>query len=144
MRSVKSRFAILCLAGFASGAWAGELEVSDAWIRLIPGDAPAGGYFTFRNGTNQPAVLVGANSNAFGHVMMHRTTEERGLSRMLPVDRVEVPAGGTLAFAPSGYHLMLMRPSQKVAVGERIPITLEFTDGHKITAQFEVRGPAGK
>jgi copper(I)-binding protein len=145
MSSVKSRFAILfSLAGLASGAWAAELEVSDAWIRLIPGGAPAGGYFTLRNGTNQPAVLVGASSSAFEYVMMHRTTEEKGLSRMLPVDRVEVPAGGTLAFAPSGYHLMLTKPSRKVAVGDRIAITLEFTGGHKSTVQFEVRGPAGK
>ncbi len=145
MSSVKSRFAILfCLAGLASGAWAAELEVSDAWIRLIPGGAPAGGYFTLRNGANQPAVLVGASSSAFEHVMMHRTTEEKGLSRMLPVDRVEIPARGTLAFAPSGYHLMLTKPSRKVSVGDRIAITLEFTAGHKITAQFEVRGPAGK
>ncbi|MCC6244979.1 MAG: copper chaperone PCu(A)C, partial [Gemmatimonadaceae bacterium] len=51
---------------------------------------------------------------------------------------------GTLAFAPSGYHLMLTKPSRKVAVGDRIPITLEFSDKHKITVQFEVRGPAGK
>lgn len=145
MSSTKSRLAILfCLLGLVSGVGAAELEVSDAWIRLIPGGVPAGAYFTLRNGTNQPAALVGASSSAFGRVMMHRTTEEKGQSRMLPVDRIEVPVRGSVAFAPGGYHLMLLNPSRSVAVGDRALITLEFADGHKITAQFDVRGPAGK
>ena len=145
MSSIKSRLAILaCLVGLASGVGAAELEVSNAWIRLIPGGVPAGGYFTLRNGTNQPAVLVRASSSAFGGVMMHRTTEEKGRSRMLPVDSIEVPVRGSLAFSPGGYHLMLFNPSRNVAVGDRVLITLEFADGHKITAQFDVRGPAGK
>ncbi len=141
----KSRFAILfCLAGLASGVWAAELEVSDAWIRLLPAGVPAGGYFTLRNDANQPIALVGASSSTFGHVMMHRTMEEKGQSRMLPVDRIEVPARGSLTFAPGGYHLMLTKPSRNVAVGDRIAISLEFPGGHKLTAQFEVRGPSGK
>lgn len=145
MSSYKLRCTLLlCLAGLASGAWAAEVEVSDAWIRLLPAGVPAGGYFTMRNATNQPAVLVGASSSAFGNVMMHRTADEKGQSRMLLVDRVEVPARGMLVFAPGGYHLMLMKPGPAVAVGDRVPVTLEFLDRHKITVQFEVRGPAGK
>ena len=142
---IKSRLAILiCLVGLASAVGAAELEVSDAWIRLIPGGVPAGGYFTLRNATNQPAVLVSASSSAFGRVMMHRTMEEKGQSRMLPVDSIEVPVRGSLAFSPGGYHLMLLNPSRSVAVGDRVFVTLEFADGHKITAQFDVRGPTGR
>lgn len=125
-------------------AWAADLRVTDAWIRLLPGPAPAGGYFVLHNAAAQPAVLVGAASAAFGHVMMHKTTEERGVSRMAHVERVEVPAGGTAAFAPGGYHLMLMQPVRRLSPGERIQMTLEFAGGKKLAADFEVRGPAGK
>lgn len=126
------------------GAWAADLNVSDAWIRILHGGAPAGGYFLLHNDGKQPVVLVGARSAAFGHVMMHKTAEERGVSRMLPVERVEVPAGGKVAFAPGSYHLMLMQPTRKVAAGHRIQVTLEFAGGQKRTAEFQVRGPSGK
>lgn len=140
-----ARFALtVCLALSVAGLGAAELAVEDAWIRLLPGGAPAGGYFTLRNDTGRPAVLVGASSDEFGHVMMHRTTVEQGRSRMLHVEQMEVPARGKVVFAPGGYHLMLMQPGAKVAVGQRVPITLEFSGGRKLTAQFELRGPAGK
>ena len=145
MSSTKSRLAILfCFLGLVSGVGAAELEVSNAWIRLIPGGVPAGGYFTLRNGANQPAVLVSISSTAFGSVMMHRTVEEQGRSRMLTVDQIEVGAGKTMSFTPGGYHLMLTKPSRDFAIGERVPITLEFSDKHMITVQFEVRSPTAK
>lgn len=131
--------ALLCV-----GASAADLSVSDAWIRVLPGGAPAGGYFMLHNSARQPVVPVSARSAAFGHVMMHKTAEEGGLSRMLPVERVEVPAGGKVAFAPGGFHLMLMQPNRKVEVGDRIKITLEFAGGQNLTTDFPVRGPTGK
>lgn len=131
-------------AFFPMAGWAADLRVTDAWIRLLPGPAPAGGYFVLHNGGAQPAVLVGAASAAFEQVMMHKTSEERGVSRMAHAERVEVPAGGRVAFAPGGYHLMLMQPVRKLSSGERIQITLELAGGKKLTADFEVRGPAGK
>lgn len=140
-----TRFAMLFFSTLLSvGASAADLSVTDAWIRVLPGGAPAGGYFILHNGAKQPVVLVNAKSAVFGHVMMHKTTEEAGLSRMLPVERVEVPAGGKLAFAPAGFHLMLMRPNRKVEVGDRIKITLEFAGGQNLTTDFQVRGPTGK
>ena len=140
-----TRLAVLFFSAWLSvGAWAADLNVSDAWIRVLPGGAPAGGYFFLHNGARQPIVLVSARSAAFGHVMMHKSVEEGGLSRMLPVERVEVPAGGKVTFAPGAFHLMLMQPNRKVAVGDRIKITLEFAGGQKLTTEFQVRGPSGK
>ena len=136
--------ALFCSMLLSAGASAADLNVSDAWIRVLPGGVPAGGYFTLHNGARQPVVLVSARTAAFGHVMMHKTAEEGGLSRMRPVERVEVPAGGKIAFAPGSYHLMLMQPSGKVTVGDRIKITMEFAGGKTLTTEFQVRGPTGK
>ena len=129
---------------FPISALAADLRVEDAWIRLLPGGAPAGGYFVVHNAASHHAVLVSAASAAFGQVMMHKTTEEGGVSRMLHVNSVDVPAGGKVSFAPGGYHLMLMQPTRKFAQGERIPVMLEFLDGRQVTAEFQVRGPTAK
>jgi copper(I)-binding protein len=118
--------------------------VNDGWVRVVPGGAPAAGYFLLRNGGGAAEYLTGASSPAFGEVMLHRTVESGGVSKMMHTDRVEVPAGGAVMFKPGGYHLMMMAPKRKLAPGERVPVTLRFADGHTVTADFDVKGPTGK
>jgi copper(I)-binding protein len=132
-----------CIALFSANAFAGNLALSNTWIRYLPAGVPAGGYFTLSNNGSHPVTLKGARSAAFGMVMMHRSVEENGVSKMLPADSIDVPAGGTVEFKPGGYHLMLMSPQSKIAPGEQIPLTLEFADGETLTGNFAVRGPGG-
>jgi len=139
------RMAIFLAAlAFAAGARAAELRVSDAWIRLLPGHLPAAGYFTLHNDSGTAAKLVGARSDAFGDVMMHRTVTEGGNARMEGVDAVALPAHGAVRFAPGGYHLMLMQAKPGLKVGDRVPMVLELEGGRTIESPFEVRGPGGK
>src|SRR5271168_684713 len=99
MRNVKrlSVIALLLMTGAASAA---PFEVTDGWFRALPGKLPAGGYFTAYNGTGREVAITGANSDACGMVMMHQSSNKGGLSGMNMVDRVIVPSGGTLRFAP--------------------------------------------
>lgn len=136
--------AAVCALGFSGAVLAADLEVSNAWIRLLPAGAPSGGYFDLRNNGEKGVALVGASSNDYRAVMLHRTKEEGGTSRMLHVESVEVPVNGSVSFAPGGYHLMLTGPTRAHKAGDRIPVTLEFSDKHKITVQFEVRTPGSR
>ena len=76
--------------------------------------------------------------------MIQMSTEEQGRSTMVHLEKVEVPPGGEAVFRPGSYHLMLIKPSRALRVGERVPVTLTFSTGERITEQFEVRGPTGK
>lgn len=137
-------FVLMVAALFAASAWAADLTVSGAWIRKLPADAPAGGYFIVHNLGTQAIALVGASSPDYGMVMLHKSSEEGGVSRMAEVDSVPVPAGGKVSFAPGGYHLMLMHAKHAIGIGTKIPVTLEFAGGQKVTALFEVRGPTAR
>jgi len=125
-------------------ASAAELQVSNAWIRLLPGGVPAGGYFDLRNDGKTVVQLTGASSSSFGDIMVHESLTEKGQSQMRHIDVLELPPGRTLTFKPGSYHLMLMQPARKLNVGDKIPMTLEFANGERVTTQFEVRGPGGK
>lgn len=139
-----TRFALLFFAALIAGtAAAADVSVSDAWIRVLPGDAPAGGYFVLRNNGDRPIVLTGADSPDYGHIMMHMTTEKGGMSAMRAMKQVEIPAHGKVTFAPGGRHLMLMHARHPIEPGASVPITLELKDGGKVPAVFEARGPAG-
>jgi copper(I)-binding protein len=132
-----------CFALVIPLATANELVVFDAWIRLLPAGAPAAGYFQVRNDGQADVDLIDVKSPAFGEVMLHRTLDEDGHVRMVPVEKLAVAAGTTLSFGPGGYHLMLMNPRYRLAVGSDVPMTFIFSDGEKIDTRFKVRGPGG-
>jgi copper(I)-binding protein len=135
-----------CALLFAAGPGfaAGPLAVSDAWIRAMPASIPSGGYFTLRNGTAKDVILTGAATPACGSLMLHQSEMTGGMSSMHHVDEVDVPAGGSVAFAPGGYHLMCMQATSAITPGGNVPVTLMFKDGSKVTASFAVRNAAGK
>ena len=61
---------------------------------------------------------------------------------MMPVASVTIPAGGTVAFSPGGYHLMCMQPRMKP--GDSIPVTFTFQNGATLDTQFKVVGATGR
>ena len=129
--------------GAAEAADAG-LSVHDPWMRFIVPMRPAAGYFTLSNDTAKSVVLVGAQSPACGMLMLHRSEQKNGVDSMSMVEKVPVPAHGTVKFAPGGYHLMCTDPKAEMAPGRTVPVTLHFADGNSLTASFPVRGPGGK
>jgi copper(I)-binding protein len=136
--------AALLLVAAVGGAQADGLTVSDAWIRALPPSVPSGGYFTLRNGTSAPVTLITAQSPACGMLMLHKSDSTTGMTSMDDVSEVIVPAGGTVKFAPGGYHLMCADAGPAIKPGQHVPVTLNFHGGAKVTAMFAVRNAAGK
>ncbi len=117
------------------------VSVNGCWIRAMPNRLPAAAYFTLVNSGAQDAVLIGAQAEGFGRVMLHAHESSQGMARMVHADKVSVPAGGKFEFAPGGHHVMLEKPSEALEVGTHRPITLRFEDQRAITAQCDVRPP---
>jgi copper(I)-binding protein len=120
------------------------VAITEGWFRALPPSVPSGAYFTLRNGGGKTIILTGADSPARGMLMLHRRENKGGMGSMAHVMEVDVPAGGTLAFAPGGYHLMCMDARPVLKPGAEVPVTLRFKDGQSATARFQVRNAAGK
>jgi copper(I)-binding protein len=129
----------LLAAGGAHASAADHVHASHAWIRLLPGDLPAGAYVTLQNDGDQPVALVGARSTIYTEAMLHQSSNEGGTSRMNAVDSLPVPAHGTAMLAPAGYHLMLMKPNKPVKPGDTVRLQLSFTDGSTLATDFLAR-----
>ena len=134
-------FAIVTL-GIVMTAHAGQppVSISDARMRWLPGDLPMAGYFVITSHAPGHLRLLGAASPAFGNVMVHRSLEEGGVARMVHVDGVDLDPGQSVAFAPGGYHLMLMGRTQELHAGEEVPVTLRFNDDQTLVVNFRVTG----
>jgi copper(I)-binding protein len=143
MRARMRELAVL-LALLSGPAGAAEVNVTNAWIRALPAHLPAGGYFTLKNLGGSEVSLTGASSPACGMLMLHKSSDASGMSSMSDVESIPVPAGGTVMFAPGGYHLMCMEPAAALKPGAKALVTLVFSDGTKTTTMFAVKDARGK
>jgi len=129
----------LLLTGATHATEAEHIRASHAWLRLLPGDLPAGAYVTLKNSGDQPVALKGASSDAYADVMLHQSSSDGGMSRMAMVDSVTVPAHGTATLAPAGYHLMLTKSTHPVKPGDTVRMNLKFADGSTLATDFVAR-----
>lgn len=118
------------------------VSVTGCWIRALPNRLPAAAYFRLKNDSANDVVLIGAQAQGYGKVMLHTHQEANGMAAMVHVNEVVVPAGGAFDFAPRGHHVMLEQADFDLEVGTQRPITLWFKDQLALTAECDVRPPA--
>lgn len=134
--------ALLLLCGTVASRAAG-LVVVDAWIAPGPPVVRVhAGYLRIDNPGATAMTITGAQSRRFARIEMHRNEMQNGMNSMRKEQAVEIPAGGTVEFAPGGLHLMLFDATSAPVLGETIPLTLLCADGGTIEVTATVRAPA--
>ncbi|HWA21821.1 MAG TPA: copper chaperone PCu(A)C [Caulobacterales bacterium] len=141
LRNILAVCGLLALAACAPPAPAGTITIENAHIAAPPpGAAVAAAYFTLRN--DGPADrLVAASSPAAAAAELHATQSDAGMMSMHHMEGVDLPAGGVVAFAPGGQHIMLTGLTQPLLAGASQPITLSFAHAQPITVNFTVQAP---
>jgi copper(I)-binding protein len=90
-------------------------------------------YVTLTNSGAQADSLVSASSEVAQTVELHEVRNDGGVMKMRPVKNIPVPAGGKVELKPGGYHIMLLKAGEKVAV------TLKFQHGGEVQVEAAVR-----
>jgi hypothetical protein len=123
MKNILVIAAALASTGTGAAACPG-LEVQNAWIRQAPpGTMMTAAYARLVNTGKLPLVVDGASGKDFSGVELHQTQVQGGMSRMRP-GTLTVPAGGSVALEPGGWHLMLFGMTRNLAAGDTVPLTL--------------------
>jgi copper(I)-binding protein len=134
---------ILALCGVVAPALAADatLAVHEAWARATPpGTSVAAVYLRIAGGGQADRLLKATTARA-GMTQIHRITETEGMSRMRPVESVDIPAHETVSFDPRGLHLMLMNLARPLVAGERFPVTLTFAQAGPVEVEVTVLSP---
>ncbi|HXP01017.1 MAG TPA: copper chaperone PCu(A)C [Luteibacter sp.] len=132
-------FALLLATDASQAADNTSVHVTGGWVRILPGNLPAGGYATFENTTEKALTIVGASSPDYAEAMIHRSSTEGGMGRMEMVDSVALPPKGKLVFGPGGYHVMLMQAKHPVKPGDTVTVTFKLSDGETVPATLMAR-----
>lgn len=129
-------------AVFAHEFKVGDLEIGHPWSRATPpGAKVAGGYFTVTNTGSSPDRLLSISSEISTKAELHEMGVSDGVMTMRPVTGgLEIPAGGKVALAPGGYHLMFVGLKRQPKQGETFPATLTFEKAGSVTVDFAVEG----
>jgi periplasmic copper chaperone A len=134
---------VLAAIGAQSATASGKLVIEKPWIRLSPpGSMMLAGYATLRNDGDTPIVISNVSSADFGSVSMHETVEEGGVSKMRPLEHVEVAPGASVTFAPGGKHFMLMKPQRELKAADVVTIHIVTQTNADVDANFPVRDVA--
>ncbi len=118
--------------------------IANPWLRVLPGDLPAAGYFTLTNDGAKPLVLTGASSPACGMLMLHKSSDTGGMASMADVTAVTIAPGDKVAFKTGGFHLMCMDPKPGLKKGGTVKITLTFAGAPPLAADFAITDARGR
>ena len=121
-------------------ATVGDLTVSTAWMRQPPPRANvAGAYLTVVNSGDTDDRLIGGKAAFAERFEVHEMSMANGVMTMGEVEGgLTIPAGGTVALAPGGYHIMLMGLTEAPTRGESVPVTLTFEKAGTVDVMMTV------
>lgn len=120
-----------------ASATLGTLRIGGGYIPQPANPAVAAAYFKIANSGSGADTLLSVSSDASKDVGLHKTIEHGTTGTMVPVASLVVPAGGSLAMAPGGNHVMLEDPST-LTVGKSVSLTLHFARAGEVTLRFPV------
>lgn len=84
--------------------------------------------------------LLSASTPAVGTVVLHESeTDDVGRATMTRLEGIVIPAGDEVFFVPGSYHVMLSDLTAPLAVGDLVPVTLEFERAGSVTVQAPVK-----
>jgi len=125
---------------------AGDLVITQAWMRATPrGAKVGGGYLTIANKGTMPDRLISASADFADKAQLHEMSTKDGVMTMRPVDEgLAIDPGKTVTLAPGGYHLMLLGLKKPLREGDKVAITLEFERAGVVGIAFNVEGVGAK
>jgi copper(I)-binding protein len=116
-------------------------------------------YFTITSGADDALLSASVDSSIAGTVEMHETrmaemdmtaTTMEGMTEdtmapameMVPVGKIELPAGEAVSLTPGGLHLMLLELPKPLELDQTFTMTLTFENAGTQDVEVTVRDEA--
>jgi copper(I)-binding protein len=119
-----------------------NVDVTDAWTRATAGNATTAAVYLHLVSAKDPDRLVGVETAAAQKIEVHEDSTQNGVVKMTVLPAVDVPAGGTVNFAPGGKHFMLTGLKAPLKEGDSFLITLSFDKAGTQSTVVKVLGAA--
>ncbi len=137
------------------------ITIEGAWARTSPMMADAGAaYLTITSAADDALLSASVDPSIAATVELHETKMVEGdmsattmagsesestmapAMEMVPVDRIELPAGEAVALAPGGLHIMLLELPAPLELDQTFTLTLTFEQAGTVDVEVTVRDDA--
>lgn len=116
------------------------VAITKGWARATPPGSTVGVVYAQLTAAREDEILSVTTPLA-ERVEIHVSTQEDGVARMRRVERLKLPAGEPVRFAPGGYHLMLVGLREPLVAGRSLDVTFTFRAAGSVTARAQIVGP---
>ena len=118
-----------------------KIVVSDPWARIPKSpNKNTAVYFKITNNTGKDITLVAVSaSEVTDSAVLHESyVDELGIGRMRHVNKILLPNGTEIAFAPQKTHIMIFNLKTTLSAGDKFDLKLHFDDGLSINTEVLV------
>jgi len=121
----------------------GELAVQNVTANLTLPTTTGAVYMQITNGTEVDDALIDATVPGCGTVELHEMVMEGDVMKMRQMEgnRIPIPAGETVMLQRGGLHVMCIDKTGEFAVGDSVPVTLQFENAGTIEVMATVIEP---
>ncbi|TWO18239.1 copper chaperone PCu(A)C [Campylobacter hyointestinalis] len=126
----KFMFSAALAAVFAFGA---DIDVNDAFVKAtMPNAQNSAAFMSITNNTDQNISLVSASNSVSKFTELHTHVSENGMKKMIQIPQIDIPAKSSAQLKPGGLHIMMIGLSKAINPGDKVDITLNFSNGKSI------------
>ena len=119
-----------------------SLVIRNVWARAASqADGVSAVYMAIENTGDQPERLLHAHADVAESVEIHESRMEGGVMKMQPVDRIDIPAHGSVELEPGGIHIMLIGLARDLQPGDEIELELHFEQAGHVAVRAVVQMP---
>lgn len=121
-------------------AWAGDITVKDAYVRVSGAMAKSGAAFMTIENAGAEDRLIAASSDLSEKVELHTHMQDAaGVMKMVHVEEgFVIPAGGSHALDRGADHVMFLGLKSVPAQGDKIMLTLTFEKAGDVVIEVPV------
>ncbi|WP_425362559.1 copper chaperone PCu(A)C [Candidatus Tisiphia endosymbiont of Hybos culiciformis] len=126
-------------------ASAESIETLNAWARpststIVGKRNNSAIYLEIVNNSDTDYNLVNVSSDVANKVELHKSfVDEKGVSKMVQLDKLVIPTKTSAVLQPGGMHIMLLDLKTILTVGDKFDLFLYFDNNTQKVVQVEVK-----
>lgn len=130
---------VALLASCTRTPLSGDLQVTNAWAQPVTGDGrSAAVYMTIIAKCPQNDTLQSLAAPSPLQASLHSARVVDNALKMTPVRSIAIPCGKPVLLKPMDRHVMIVGLQKPAAIGDRLPVTLHFTNAGDVPVTAEV------
>lgn len=123
-----------------------NIEITDAYaFATMPGALTGAAFMQIKNISDVDDALIGVESNiaAINEIHQNMIDPDDGTMMMRKVNKIDVAAGQGVTLEPKGYHVMFIKMTEPLTLGETLPLTLIFEKAGAVSVEVKITPPGG-